>query len=1509
MFALLVWYGTTTAVSAQWRRITGLPATFYNEVQFVSRTTGWVTSQGNLVLRTTDGGLTWATSSLPGGTVSANRDICFLDASFGVVSGSDSVWKTTNGGSTWVGIGPPNRRRGSAVAWFRDANYGVVGVGECFDTTVTFYRTTDGGSSWSSVTYTTTAGTSVGGITYASGTFYASCEGGKMWASTDDGASWSYSNTGANGWQEDIVAVAGNLFIASANGSACGSSGGGVVLRSSSSGTSWSTTPFTSTIMWGVSMYSASSGWVCGDGGRAFRTSDGGANWSELSCGMIRTDAIDDIYFVDSTNGWAVGSSVYRYVGDSAHVVPDTIDFGDVIVQSRRDSSASVRSLGGDVSVSFRVIAGRDSTSFAGIAGLGSQVIPSCQQLPTTLRFAPLTEGPKIARLDYYIQGQTRPLSVVLLGRGVRPRIHADSVLRFDTILCVDRVIDSIPIENTGNTPLRITQITLTGVAAGAFGFDGPTLPISIPPGGRKYLVFRAVTRGSGPFAATAVLQTNEPDPSRSPWRVHLFAFRQEVAFGFDLQSPITIPSGMPGRLCITYTNTGNAPQTIWDILALDNDTTIRLLSPAPRTVVPVGRSVGICFEASKQDTALHRRRFRVRTMPCSVDTVLTLLYRGVAPIAAGPSSLAVRSSCGADKVDSLRIENAGSAPLALGDPMLSGPDASQFALVGSSALPDTLAPGDVAIVLVRFAPDDPDDFSPRTAELTIPTNDPARQGGWMRIGLTGTITIARVRTHLDTVDIGELCLGQWSRFITLPVYNDGTASAFALILSPDTSLHSFDGILPAVPFRAGGTDSILLRVRPGRSGRLVMPMTIRSGPCNLVDTVVVVGQVIGVSLSQPRTVTVGPVLVGSSGVGSVALTNTGVDAVTVTRMDLSPVPSEFSIVSPATPFSIASGTSVSVTIAARPTDTGAIETHLRVYVDGPCPHSDSTRVLAVGTRAAVATVESAIDIGSLSPCDATHEGMDTVTLRNIGGLPVDVTSIALVTGTAFTIVQAPSVPATIAAGGTVTIVVATTAALQSVGVDTLVCVVDQPENGRIAIPVRARRYRASASIRDSSGSLASAIDFGALLPCTRDTSISVRIVNDGDIADTFSVTVSGTTYGTATSPTLVLDSGGVATIRVVASADDAGSVGELIVRSSLCGSEWRVPIRSSTVSLSTTLQSPATQPFVKDLPARATAQLISTADVDLRVVAVWVVDPLGEFATVSDYAGTVLAQGDTLLVEIAGTPRTEGLRSIHVGASLEGGCTIGDSAEIVFTVLGPNERPRVRLTGQVVVGRWGTVARIPISLHNTDRARIDSISFEVAVDPTLLELQHVDLASHLYGVLKIEDVSVDGSQGRLRGTLRSTGATTTDVAVDSAVVVDAEVLRGPSVETSVQITVTAAPAAVDVRTDSGRFILEDYCDAHGRRLTATGVLALDQNHPNPFNPVTTIEFETPFAGRVVLSVFDPSGREVRRIVDQDLSAGRRRVQFEAGDLASGLYTLRMSIGLQVLSRRMLLVR
>ena len=64
----------------------------------------------------------------------------------------------------------------------------------------------------------------------------------------------------------------------------------------------------------------------------------------------------------------------------------------------------------------------------------------------------------------------------------------------------------------------------------------------------------------------------------------------------------------------------------------------------------------------------------------------------------------------------------------------------------------------------------------------------------------------------------------------------------------------------------------------------------------------------------------------------------------------------------------------------------------------------------------------------------------------------------------------------------------------------------------------------------------------------------------------------------------------------------------------------------------------------------------------------------------------------------------------------------------------------------------------------------------------------------------------------------------------------------------------------------------------------------LKQNYPNPFNPSTNINFSVPQASFVTLKIYDTLGKEVSTLVNEQMSAGTYKFNFNASKLTSGVY-------------------
>jgi len=84
---------------------------------------------------------------------------------------------------------------------------------------------------------------------------------------------------------------------------------------------------------------------------------------------------------------------------------------------------------------------------------------------------------------------------------------------------------------------------------------------------------------------------------------------------------------------------------------------------------------------------------------------------------------------------------------------------------------------------------------------------------------------------------------------------------------------------------------------------------------------------------------------------------------------------------------------------------------------------------------------------------------------------------------------------------------------------------------------------------------------------------------------------------------------------------------------------------------------------------------------------------------------------------------------------------------------------------------------------------------------------------------------------------------------------------------------------------------------------------SIGQNHPNPFNPVTTLAYTVPTRSRVSIVIYDVTGRIIRTLVDEDIEPGRHKAVLHATGLPSGVYFARMVAGAFTDTRKITLLK
>ncbi len=109
-----------------------------------------------------------------------------------------------------------------------------------------------------------------------------------------------------------------------------------------------------------------------------------------------------------------------------------------------------------------------------------------------------------------------------------------------------------------------------------------------------------------------------------------------------------------------------------------------------------------------------------------------------------------------------------------------------------------------------------------------------------------------------------------------------------------------------------------------------------------------------------------------------------------------------------------------------------------------------------------------------------------------------------------------------------------------------------------------------------------------------------------------------------------------------------------------------------------------------------------------------------------------------------------------------------------------------------------------------------------------------------------------------------------------------------------------------------GKFEIITTSVAEAIKLPIT--FGLEQNHPNPFNPSTSISYQLAKASKVDLVIYNSLGQEISRLVDAHQAAGYHTVNWDGKDhrgqqAPSGIYLYRLNADGITQTRKMLLVQ
>jgi photosystem II stability/assembly factor-like uncharacterized protein len=314
-----------------WTLTSGLPGSY-----FISHNQGWYVSSAT-ARRTTDGGATWQTQSLPGG--SWIYDAAFADANNGVGVGANMV-RTTDGGATWQEVPLPQESLPLWDVHLLDAQHGIAGgdtSGTSLSTESVILTSSNGGVTWTPRTSGSIQPVlDLVALDHDHG--WASHNyGGKTSRTTDGGETWRVSEVAEQYAQLESIDMADQQ-----NGWTVGYHNtflDGLIYRTTDGGATWQQQfdPGSDYLL-SVAVLDAQTAIIVGGynatGSIERRTTDGGVTWHPLN--LPTAAFFSDVFFLDNSTGW---------MASAAGQIIKTTDGGDTWVQQPSPAQYSLASV------------------------------------------------------------------------------------------------------------------------------------------------------------------------------------------------------------------------------------------------------------------------------------------------------------------------------------------------------------------------------------------------------------------------------------------------------------------------------------------------------------------------------------------------------------------------------------------------------------------------------------------------------------------------------------------------------------------------------------------------------------------------------------------------------------------------------------------------------------------------------------------------------------------------------------------------------------------------------------------------------------------------------------------------------------------------------------------------------------------------------------------------------------------------------------------------------------
>jgi hypothetical protein len=576
--------------------------------------------------------------------------------------------------------------------------------------------------------------------------------------------------------------------------------------------------------------------------------------------------------------------------------------------------------------------------------------------------FTPTAVGSRAASVSISDNAAGSPHTVALSGTGTAPGVTLTPTgLGFgNQVVGITSAAQSSTLQNTGNAPLVISSIGITGANAGDFAqlSNCPLSPATLGVGASCTISVTFTPSAGGSRSANVSITDNAPG---SPHSVALSGTGVTPAPAVSL-SPTSLSFGnqligtQSAAQDVTLTNSGSAALTIGSIdLTGTNTGDFAQTNNCPLGPSTLGVGASCTISVTFTPNASGGRSAGIAVTddaPGSPHTV-ALSGTGVTPapaVSLSPASLGFgQQRVGTTSAEqNVTLTNSGTAALTIASIGLTGANAGDFAQVGDCPLgPATLAPGASCTISVTFGPTA---TGSRTAGLSV-TDDAA--GSPHAVALSGTGTAPAVALTPPSLNFGNQVIGTTSAAQNATLQNTGSAplviSSIALTGTDAADFVQLSNCpLSPATLAPGSSCSISVTFTPSAAGSRSAGIAVTDDSAGSPHSVALSGTGVAaapaVSLS-PTSIGFGQQALGTtSPAQNVTLTNSGTAPLTIASIGLTGANAgDFSQTNtcPLSPNTLGAGSSCTISVRFTPSAVGSRTASIAITDDaGGSPHT-----------------------------------------------------------------------------------------------------------------------------------------------------------------------------------------------------------------------------------------------------------------------------------------------------------------------------------------------------------------------------------------------------------------------------------------------------------------------------------------------------------------------------------------------------------------------------------------